>query len=141
MTIKNLEQLNAQLAQHVSHVARGVILAFQDDTLFEQYWLPALIDGYGTSFNDLVISYPEEIAEMSSLPAAAYDSIAFEIVDDVETVPFATAWEIFDMASKHYINNHPDRSEAVQSKMRDARKTFDRLIARHEAWKKANKVV
>lgn len=100
-------------------------------------------DGWGGDAGG--ISFPNELAEESGEDEAQYGYIEFEIDAGppgdpywIDQVPLSDAFAMFDVAAQHYVSANPDRRDIVMAKMRTGRKTFDRLIARHEAWKKAN---
>lgn len=120
--------------------ARGVMHAFVEPFFYEDYWLPALVGGYGQAYNAPCVSLPSDIAEEQGGSPDQYGYIEFEIVDETERLDFDQAWKLFVRAADIYIEMHPDRRSPVEAKMREARKTVDHLIARHEAWKKANGV-
>lgn len=110
--------------------------------------LDCLVEGVGGWGSDAGgISFPDEIVEEEGGIPEQYDHIKFQIdvgppFDDpywIQRVPFDQAYQMFEVAAKHYSSANPGRRDAIMSKMREARKTFDSLIARHEAWKKANR--
>lgn len=110
---------------------------------FDKAVLPMIVRGEGAWGGDPgCFAFPDELVVEYGGDEAQYGYIEFEIygMDEIDHAPFNEAFALFEIASKHYADFRPDRREFIETEMRKARKTFDRLIAEHEAWKKANKV-
>lgn len=152
MTIKQMDRdrLNKKLeADFPKGWAAGLIASAKFDTRgFENSGLlDCLVSGCGGWGSDPGgISFPDEIVEEEGGTQAQSDHVKFQVdagpADDpywIHRVPFEQAYQMFEVAAKHYVSANPDRRETVEAKMRAARKTFDRLIAQNEKWKKADK--
>ena len=134
-------RLRKELEMNTKHIyAAGVIdAAFEDGDFFERAMLEAAVDGTeGPITNDSVARFPDDLAEIYGGTEDQYGYIEFENPAGMDRVPFDEAFRLIEIAARHYIDYRPERREMVEAKMREARKTFDRLIARHEAWKKAH---
>jgi len=134
-------RLRKKLEVETNHIyASGVIDAvFGDGEFFENAMLGAAVGGTeGPITNDSVARFPDDLAEIYGGTEDQYGYIEFENPAGMDRVPFDEAFRLIEIAAKHYIDYRPERREAVEAKLREARKTFDRLIARHEAWKKAH---
>ena len=134
-------RLRKKLEVETNHIyASGVIDAFfgQGDQ-FENAMLACVEDGRDyVATNDSSAYFPNELAIEYGQPEDQYGYIEFENPAGMDRVPFDEAFRLIEIAAKHYIDYRPERREAVEAKLREGRKTFDRLIARHEAWKKAH---
>jgi len=114
--------------------------------IIDESALDDIISGRGYWANDAgCVAFPDEIALEEGGDEAQYGYIEFEcdVPPDpdeewINRVPFDDAFRIFEAGVEILLEEHPERREMVEAKMREARKTFDRLIARHEAWKKAH---
>jgi len=134
-------RLRKKLAAETKYIyASGVIDAiFGEGDFFETAMLGAAADGTeGPITNDSVARFPDDLAEIYGGTEDQYGYIEFENPAGMDRVPFDEAFRLIEIATKHYIDYRPERREAVEAKLREGRKTFDRLIARHEAWKKAH---
>ena len=134
-------RLRKKLAVETKYIyASGVIDAvFGDGEFFENAMLGAAVDGTeGPITNDSVARFPDDLAEIYGGTEDQYGYIEFENPAGMDRVPFDEALRLIEIAAKHYVDYRPERRKMVEAKMREARKTFDRLIARHEAWKEAH---
>jgi len=139
-----LEQENAMMDALEDHTKHGYAIGalgefFSGGDYFERAMLGAAVDGTeGPITNDTVARFPDDLAEIYGGTEDQYGYIEFENPAGMDRVPFDEAFRLIEIAAKHYIDYRPERREAVEAKLRKGRKTFDRLIARHEAWKKAH---
>lgn len=153
--MNSFEQDRSELSQRISEAvpckwAAGLIAeATVDSRGFEGSGLiDCLAEGRGGwGSNPGGIDLPDELVEKYGGEEAQYGYVEFEIDAGpggdpywIDQVPFADAFRMFEIAASYYVEKHPSRREEVALKMGEARKTFGSLIARHESWKKANKM-
>jgi len=139
-----LEQENAMMDALEGHTKHGYAIGalgafFANGDFFENAMLGCVEKGRDyVATNDSSAYFPNELAIEYGQPEDQYGYIEFENPAGMDRVPFDEAFRLIEIAAKHYIDYRPERREAVEAKLREGRKTFDRLIARHEAWKKAH---